>query len=101
MGGWLSQILTDCEKMLELLDEQPDISDEPGAPDLKVTKGEIEFGASSARRPAVFSADVQSVADDVHFSYGEDHGEALKGISFKAPMGASIALVRPFRFTAL
>lgn len=47
MGGYLSQLLTDCERMLDLLDEEPDVRDEPGARDLVVTEGVVEFGACS------------------------------------------------------
>lgn len=60
-------------KLLKLLNEELDIKDDPNAKDLIVTDGEIVF-------------------DDVHFAY-DARQEALKGISFTIPKGASVALV--------
>jgi len=40
----INRSLVDAEKLLELLDEPTDVNDKPGAPDLAVTDGEIEFG---------------------------------------------------------
>jgi ABC-type transport system involved in Fe-S cluster assembly fused permease/ATPase subunit len=40
----INRSLVDAEKLLELLDEPTDVNDKPGAPDLVVTDGEIEFG---------------------------------------------------------
>lgn len=39
----VNQSLVDTEKLLALLNEPTDINDKPGAPDLVVTEGEIEF----------------------------------------------------------
>ncbi|KDQ21393.1 hypothetical protein BOTBODRAFT_25832 [Botryobasidium botryosum FD-172 SS1] len=65
--------LVDTERLMKLLDEPTEVNDKPGAPDLVVTEGEIEF-------------------DNVYFSY--DHRiTALNGISFKVPKGSSVALV--------
>jgi ABC-type transport system involved in Fe-S cluster assembly fused permease/ATPase subunit len=36
--------LVDAEKLLTLLNESTDVNDKPGAPDLLITDGEIEFG---------------------------------------------------------
>lgn len=36
--------LVDAEKLLALLNEPTDVNDKPGAPDLVITDGEIEFG---------------------------------------------------------
>jgi ABC-type transport system involved in Fe-S cluster assembly fused permease/ATPase subunit len=60
-------------KLLKLLNEELDIKDDPDAKDLVVTDGEIVF-------------------EDVHFAY-DARQEALKGISFTIPKGASVALV--------
>ena len=40
----INRSLVDAEKLLELLNEPTDVNDKPGAPDLLVTDGEIEFG---------------------------------------------------------
>jgi ATP-binding cassette subfamily B (MDR/TAP) protein 6 len=42
----INRSLVDAEKLLELLNEPTDVNDKPGAPDLLVTDGEIEFGMS-------------------------------------------------------
>jgi len=42
----INRSLVDAEKLLELLNEPTDVNDKPGAPDLAVTDGEIEFGMS-------------------------------------------------------
>jgi ABC-type transport system involved in Fe-S cluster assembly fused permease/ATPase subunit len=39
----VNQSLVDTEKLLMLLNEPTDINDKPGAPDLVVQNGEIEF----------------------------------------------------------
>jgi ABC-type multidrug transport system fused ATPase/permease subunit len=63
------------DKIFELLDEEPDIADRPGAIELPRVRGEIEF-------------------DDVTFSYGDDH-PALSGLSLRVPPGQTVALVGP------
>lgn len=40
----INQSLVDTEKLLKLLAEPTDINDKPGAPDLVVTDGVVEFG---------------------------------------------------------
>ena len=69
----LNQTCVDSEKLLKLLDEDLDIQDKPGALDLVVTDGVVEF-------------------ENVRFAY-DTRLEALKGISFKIPKGSSVALV--------
>jgi len=59
----------------ELLDEVPDIQERPGARAIGRSRGQVVF-------------------DDVHFSY-TDRGETLKGISFEARAGESVAVVGP------
>jgi ATP-binding cassette subfamily B (MDR/TAP) protein 6 len=39
----------DTERLLKLLDEPADVNDKPGAPDLVVTDGEIEFRELDSR----------------------------------------------------
>jgi ABC-type multidrug transport system fused ATPase/permease subunit len=60
------------DKIFELLDEEPELRDAPGAVELGRIRGEIEF-------------------DDVVFSYGE--GEALCHINLHVPPGQTVALV--------
>jgi ATP-binding cassette subfamily B protein len=60
------------DKIFELLDEEPDLRDAPGAIDLGRIRGEIDF-------------------DDVTFSYGS--GDALCHVSLHVPPGQTVALV--------
>ena len=71
----IRQGLTDIEQMFELLDVKAEVVDAPGAVDLKIKNGEIEF-------------------DNVHFAY-DPQRPILKGISFKVPAGKTIAVVGP------
>jgi ABC-type multidrug transport system fused ATPase/permease subunit len=61
------------DKIFELLDEEPDLVDAPGARDLPRLRGEI-------------------VLDDVTFAYG-DAAPALDGIDLVVPPGQTVALV--------
>jgi len=61
------------DKIFELLDEEPDLVDAPGAIDLPRIRGEI-------------------VLDDVSFSYGTA-GDALTDVSLTVPPGQTVALV--------
>jgi ABC-type transport system involved in Fe-S cluster assembly fused permease/ATPase subunit len=71
----IRQGLTDIEHMFELLDVPPEIVDRPGATDLEVKEGRVEFR-------------------DVHFSYDADR-PILKGVSFEVPAGRTVAIVGP------
>jgi ATP-binding cassette subfamily B protein len=63
------------DKIFELLDEQPDLRDEPDAVDLPPLRGEIEF-------------------DRVSFSYGGGGGGfALRDVHLTVPPGQTVALV--------
>ena len=63
------------DKIFELLDEEPDIRDRPGALELPRVRGEIEF-------------------DDVTFAYGSADGDpALRDVSLLIPPGQTVALV--------
>ncbi len=63
------------DKIFELLDEEPDLGDRPGARALPRVRGEIEF-------------------DDVSFWYGEeDEAAALDDVSLLVPPGQTVALV--------
>ncbi len=63
------------DKIFELLDEEPDIADRPGAIDLPLVRGEIDF-------------------DHVTFGYGAgDDALALSDVSLHVPPGQTVALV--------
>ncbi|KAI5838618.1 hypothetical protein DFP73DRAFT_616350 [Morchella snyderi] len=65
--------MLDAERLLELFQTKPTVVDKPGAMDLKLISGEIEF-------------------ENVKFSY-DPRKPAINGINFKAPGGSTIALV--------
>jgi ABC-type multidrug transport system fused ATPase/permease subunit len=60
------------DKIFELLDEEPELRDRPGAVELDRLRGEIAF-------------------EDVTFSYGS--GDALRDIELHVPPGQTVALV--------
>lgn len=68
------QSIIDLERMLGLIDEEPDIIDQDNAPALRLSKGAIRF-------------------EDVHFSYSER--PILQGVSFDVPAGKRVAIVGP------
>jgi ATP-binding cassette subfamily B protein len=61
------------DKIFELLDEEPDLADKPGAIDLPRLRGEIRF-------------------DDVSFSYGGE-SPAICDVDLHVPPGQTVALV--------
>jgi ABC-type transport system involved in Fe-S cluster assembly fused permease/ATPase subunit len=69
----IKQALVDIEKMFDLMEERPEISDKPGASALVVTKGEVSF-------------------EDVSFAY-DPRRPILRNVSFKVPKGKMVALV--------
>lgn len=71
----LKQALVDIEQMFGLLDQAPEVKDNPGAKPLVVTKGHIRF-------------------EDVHFSY-DPARPILRGVEFEVPAGSMVALVGP------
>ncbi len=71
----IRQGLTDIEQMFDLLDVKQEVIDKPGAADLKVGAGRVEFR-------------------DVHFAY-EENRKILKGVSFEVPAGKTVAIVGP------
>jgi len=65
----------DTEKMMQLLAIGPEIRDKPGAPDLAVKQGVVQF-------------------EQVGFSYNETSGkDVLKNVSFAVKRGQTLALV--------
>ncbi len=69
------QAIIDIETMFSILSQNPEILDKPGAPALNVREGRIVF-------------------DNVYFHY-EPERPILKGVSFEAPPGKTIAIVGP------
>lgn len=61
-------------RLFSVLDMEPTIQDKPGAKDLEITGGILEF-------------------HDVHFGYEEDH--TLNGVSFKVEPGHTVGIVGP------
>ncbi|MBL8994301.1 MAG: ABC transporter ATP-binding protein, partial [Spirochaetia bacterium] len=78
LGNLFTQALTSmagAERIFQLLDQKPDWSDPPDAVDKTVWEGKVE-------------------CRDLYFHYQEGR-EVLRGISFKAERGETIALVGP------
>jgi ATP-binding cassette subfamily B protein len=71
----IKQGLTDIERMMEVLDKNPEVADRPGAAQLKIGGGTIRF-------------------DRVGFSYDPER-EILKNVSFEVPAGKMVAIVGP------
>jgi ATP-binding cassette subfamily B protein len=69
------QAIVDIEKMFAILSQQPEIADRPGARDLVVAEGRVVF-------------------ENVVFAY-DPQRPILRGVSFEAPPGATIAIVGP------
>ncbi|WFD25491.1 ATP-binding cassette-type vacuolar membrane transporter Hmt1 [Malassezia nana] len=70
----MNQNLVDTDKLMELLEEEVDIQDRPGATDLIVRAGEVEF-------------------QDVHFGYEKGARPVLNGMSFTVKPHEHVALV--------
>ncbi|CAE7066561.1 unnamed protein product [Rhizoctonia solani] len=88
----VNQSLIDTERLLDLLDEPSEVQDKPGAKELVVTDGIIEFGMLSESIFLVERKNDRDRVDNVTFSY-DGRSTALKGISFTVPKGGSLALV--------
>ena len=71
----IKQGLTDIERMAEVMSEEPEVADRPGARDLAVTGAEIRF-------------------EDVRFHYDPER-PILDGLSFAVPAGKMVAIVGP------
>ena len=71
----IRQSLVDMAEMFDLLEQPPEVSDRPGAKDLQVREGRVEF-------------------DDVHFGY-EPERPILKGVSLVVNPGETVAIVGP------
>ncbi len=71
----IRQALVDMGEMFGLLGQPAEVKDKPGAPDLKVTNGEVVF-------------------DQVEFAYDPER-QILRGISLRVGPGETVALVGP------
>lgn len=71
----IKQGLVDIETMFALIEQHPEIKDQPDARPLDVRRGTVRF-------------------ENVRFSYEPDR-EILKGIDFEVPAGKMVALVGP------
>jgi len=71
----IRQALVDMGEMFDLLDQPAEVTDKPGAPDLKIKGGEIALR-------------------DLHFAYEPDR-QILKGIDLTVPAGKTVAIVGP------
>jgi ATP-binding cassette, subfamily B, heavy metal transporter len=71
----IKQAIIDVEAMFTILSQNPEIEDIPGAQALRVTAGAVRF-------------------ENVDFAYDPDR-PILRGISFEAPAGHTIAIVGP------
>jgi ATP-binding cassette subfamily B protein len=69
----IRQSLVDMGQMFDLLDQPAEVTDRPGAADLKVSGGQI-------------------VLDDVRFAY-DPAREILKGVDLTVPAGQTVAIV--------
>ena len=71
----IKQGVTDIERMMDVLEQVPEVADKPGARALAVTGGTVRF-------------------DDVRFHY-EPARPILEGLSFEVPAGRMVAIVGP------
>jgi ATP-binding cassette subfamily B protein len=71
----IKQAVADMERLFALIDENAEIRDRAGAPDLVLRGGEVRF-------------------DDVRFAYESDR-PILHGVSFVIPAGHNVAVVGP------
>jgi len=74
--GRLARAAASGERILDLLDTEPDVRDAPGARDAGRLRGDVELR-------------------DVTLRYRDDARPALRGLSLSAPAGATVALVGP------
>lgn len=71
----IKQAIVDIGAMFDILEQNPEIEDRPGAPDLQVKAGAVRF-------------------ENVQFQYDPGR-QILRGVSFEAPAGHTIAIVGP------
>lgn len=72
-ASWFDEFFIESDKMIEILEARPTVRDPEGAPDLVLTKGDIEF-------------------TDVGFSY-DGKRPAVRDMSFTVRGGSTVAIV--------
>jgi ABC-type multidrug transport system fused ATPase/permease subunit len=70
----IGKSLVSGERIIELLNAEPSVKDEPGAVPAPAFEGRVAF-------------------EDVHFAYEEGAGEVLRGVDFEVEAGSRVALV--------
>ncbi len=71
----IKQAIVDIGAMFDILSQNPEITDAPGAKELVVSRGDVRF-------------------EDVVFAY-DPQRTILKGVTFEAPAGSTVAIVGP------
>ncbi len=71
----IKQGITDIERMMDVLEQAPEVSDRPGARDIVVTGGTVRF-------------------ENVRFAYDPER-VILSGLTFEVPAGKMVAIVGP------
>jgi ATP-binding cassette subfamily B protein len=70
----IGKSLVSGERIIDLLNAEPSVKDEPGAVPAPPLEGRVSF-------------------EDVHFAYEDDAGEVLRGVDFEVEAGSRVALV--------
>ena len=84
------------ERVFEVLDARPSITDAPGSYDLIEPAGAVEFDNVWFRYPAPSTVSIASLEADVNAPLSEEPSAViLKGVSFRAEPGQMVALVGP------
>ncbi len=76
MTARIQEGLAAADRVFNLMDQQPNIADKPGAPALPRETGAVRL-------------------ENVSLRYGEGDGHALEGVTLEAPAGKTTALVGP------
>ncbi|HEV2742965.1 MAG TPA: ABC transporter ATP-binding protein [Rubrobacter sp.] len=70
----IGKSLVSGERIIDLLNAEPTVKDEPGATPAPPLEGRVSF-------------------EDVHFAYEDEAGEVLRGVDFEVEAGSRVALV--------
>ena len=70
----IGKSLVSGERIIELLNAEPSVKDEPGAVSAPALEGRVRF-------------------EDVRFAYEDEAGEVLRGVDFEVEAGSRVALV--------
>ncbi|MGH2690835.1 MAG: ABC transporter ATP-binding protein, partial [Actinomycetota bacterium] len=83
------------ERVFEVLDFRPAITERPGAYDLIDPRGAVEFHRVWFRYPSPASVSIRSLEDSQADLGGEENDWALSDVSFRIEPGQMVALVGP------